>query len=303
VELTSVQQRTLDELIQPGRSLPVASGLAGRLRGRVESALSALTPALRGLRLSKERLNDLERCEGLFQAALSGERPPFEMSFKPASGTLLHKAVELEIGGREQAQPWTLAERAAARLGEDRRFGPFWEGLGPTAQDELLMETVRGVELFRASFPPVARMRTALAPVTELRMEASFGDRAVILSGSVDLVLHRPAAGSATRLLIDLKSGAAWPEHPLDMRLYALLHTLRFGDPPLRVATLFLASGEWQVEEVTEETLLLAADRVVAAGRTAHEVGAGRPVALTAGPYCAWCPRRMACPAAQGRVA
>ena len=39
------------------------------------------------------------------------------------------------------------------------------------------------------------------------------------------------------------------------MRFYALLMTLRFGVPPYRVASLFLDSGEWQAEEVAEETL------------------------------------------------
>ena len=86
-----------------------AAGLPQRLRAAVESGLpdlkdpkGRLGPKGR-LRLSKERLNDLQRCEGLFQSGLIGERPPFELSFKSASGTLLHKAVELEVGARERA--------------------------------------------------------------------------------------------------------------------------------------------------------------------------------------------------------
>ena len=56
----------------------------------------------------------------------------------------------------------------------------------------------------------------------------------------------------------------AWPEHVEDMRLYALLFTLRFGVPPLRVASFFLRSGECQPEDVSEEMLVRAADRVIA---------------------------------------
>jgi hypothetical protein len=300
MDLTPTQRRTLDELIQPGGSRAVAADLPRRLRERVECTLTDLSLPQTGLRLSKERLNDLGRCEGLFQAGVTGERPPFGMSFKPAAGILLHKAVELEVGAREQADAWALAELAGSRLREDHRFGPFWEALGPSAQDELLMETVRGVELFRASFPPVAALRSVLAPVTELRIQASFWDRAVTVSGWVDLVLHRPAPGLATRLLIDLKSGGARPEHPEDMRLYALLFTMRFGVPPLRVATVYLSSGEWQVEDVSEETLFHAADRVVQAARAAVRLAAGHPTALRAGPYCRWCPRRATCPMARG---
>ena len=82
------------------------------------------------------------------------------------------------------------------------------------------------------------------------------------------------------------------------MRFYALLMTLRFGVPPYRVASLFLDSGEWQAEDVTEETLFHAADRVVATARAAAALMNGREAVLTAGVYCGWCPRAETCPAA-----
>jgi len=301
--MTPIQRRTLDELVGPGRGRDFPAGLSDRLRARIEEAIGPLAPRASAIRLTKERLNDHSRCEGLFRSGLLGERPPFETSFRSASGTLLHKAIEIEAGGREHVDPWPLAERAAMSLHDERRFGPFWEALGPTAQDELLMETVRGVEMFRASFPPLRPLRSDLVPVTELWLEARFRAGAVVVSGCVDLVLNRPEPSRSTRLLLDLKSGGAWPEHPEDMRLYALLYTLRFGVPPIRVATVFLSSGEWQAEEVSEDTLVRAADRVVRAARAAAELAKGREERLTAGPYCSWCPRRSACPAARERVA
>ena len=60
----------------------------------------------------------------------------------------------------------------------------------------------------------------------------------------MDLLLNPPDPLVATRVLVDLKSGRAWPDHPEDMRLYALLYTLRYGVPPYRVATLFLGSTQ-----------------------------------------------------------
>ena len=82
------------------------------------------------------------------------------------------------------------------------------------------------------------------------------------------------------------------------MRFYALLIALRYGAPPYRVATLFLESGEWQAEDVTDETLGRAMDRVLAAARTALELRGGREPSLRPGPWCAWCPRATSCPAA-----
>jgi hypothetical protein len=83
------------------------------------------------------------------------------------------------------------------------------------------------------------------------------------------------------------------------MRFYALVMTLRFGVPPYRAASLFLESGAWQAEEVTEETLHHAADRAIAAARAAAALSNGRQPELTPGPYCAWCPRATTCPVAE----
>jgi hypothetical protein len=126
------------------------------------------------------------------------------------------------------------------------------------------------------------------------------------LSGKIDLVLGVPdrlEPNRATRLAVDLKTGGAWPEYAEDMRFYALLMTFRFGVPPYRVASLFLDSGEWQAEEVAEETLFHTADRVVAAARSAGALLGGREPALTPGSWCGWCPRAFVCPSAEPRPA
>jgi hypothetical protein len=122
-----------------------------------------------------------------------------------------------------------------------------------------------------------------------------------VLSGQIDLVLGMPDPAEplrAHKLAIDLKTGDARPEFAEDMRLYALLLTLRFGVPPYRVASLFLESGEWQAEDVDERVLFHAADRVVASARSAAGLLGGRDPSLVAGPWCGWCPRAPECPAA-----
>ena len=234
----------------------------------------------------------------------AGERAPFAFSARSAAGRLAHKAIELEVAGREDREPHGLVEQAAERLGEDAAFAAYWDGLDPLRRDENLMDAAKTLERFRSTMPPLRRMRRELTPSTEWHVRVELLGGALVLSGQLDLVLGWGSAdpARATRLAIDLKTGKAWPEHAEDMRFYALLLGLRFGVPPYRVATLYLESGEWQAEDVDERVLDRAADRVVEAIRAAAASSAGRRAELTPGPYCTWCPRSLTCPSsAAGR--
>jgi PD-(D/E)XK nuclease superfamily len=318
VRLTPVQARTWRALIEVGEGGSFRPDLADRLRTAIEEGVGEAVPAGARIRLWKERLNDLARCPGLFAAMLAGEAPPFRHTARSAAGTLVHKAVELDVGGRERIGVHTLVELAADRLRADVEFERFWRGLGPPARDELLMEAIRTLESFRASFPPFFAVRRTVAPVCEQWFEVELLSGALTLVGKVDLMLNRPAPDRATRVLVDLKAGRAWAEHAEDMRLYALLHTLRCGVPPYRVATVLLGSGSIQAEVVTEAVLERAVQRVVAGVRAAvapdpgglpsverpDPPGAspdGPPARLTPGPHCARCPRSVRCPASTER--
>ena len=215
---------------------------------------------------------------------------------------LHHKAIEVEVGGRDELDPHEVARTAVDRLcGREERFAEYWRQLAAPEQDEALMEVVRRVTMFRSSFPPLREMRRELGPVSELSARAELLGGDLVLSGKIDLVLGLPLraeANRATRLAIDLKSGTARAQYPEDMRFYALIMTLRFGVPPYRVASFFLESGEWQSEEVDERTLFHAADRVVATARAAAALQNGRAPMLSPGPWCGWCPRSAVCPEA-----
>jgi len=298
LELTPVQRRTLERLLGAGgRAFP--ADLADRLRSRIERALDGLELP-EPLFLGKAALNDRDRCEGTFAARLAGEGPPFAHSRTTALGALLHRAIEADVGAREEHGPHALCLRAAERLAEDDPgFAAYWRELDRLEQDELLAEAVRRLALFRGTFPPLRELRRELAPVCELPVRVELAGGALVLAGRIDLVLGRPEPARATRVAIDLKSGGAYPEYPEDMRFYALLLTLRFGVPPVRVASLFLESGEWQAEDVADGVLEHAADRVVEAARTAAALSAGAPPELRPGAYCGWCPRAPGCPALQ----
>jgi hypothetical protein len=304
--LTEPQRRTLDRLIGTSERPVFAADLRQRLVDRIEGAARELE-LREPLWLGKEALNQLARCEGRFAARLEGEDPPFEHSVHTAAGVLVHKAIEVDVGARDGLEPHAIALTAAERLTDrEERFAEYWRSRSSPEQDELLMEVVRKVTLFQGSFPPLRELRREMAPVTELSVKAQLLGGDLTLSGKIDLVLGVPdrlEPNRATRLAVDLKTGGAWPEYAEDMRFYALLMTLRFGVPPYRVASLFLDSGEWQAEEVAEETLFHTADRVVSAARSAGALLAGREPALTPGSWCGWCPRAYACPSAEPRPA
>jgi hypothetical protein len=297
-QLTPSQRRTLEGLIGTGERPVFPPELVQRLRDRIEEAVRAFEPA-EPLWLGKSNLSDLSRCPGLFDAVRSGERGPFVFSSRFAAGKLAHKAVELEIAGREDRDPHGLVEQAAERLSDEDGFRAYWDGLDALRRDETLMQAAKTLELFRSTMPPLRLMRRDLSPSSEWHVRVELLGGAVVLSGTLDLVLGAASPGEpirASRLAIDFKTGRAWPEHAEDMRFYALLLALRFGVPPYRVATLYLDSGEWQSEDVEERMLDRAADRVVEAVRAAAAFDAGRAPELRPGPFCTWCPRAQTCP-------
>ena len=300
MQLTEPQQRTLDQLI--GTERPVfPADLSQRLRDRIEEAARGLELD-DVLWLGKERLNDLDRCEGTFWSKLSGEGPPFAHSRSSAVGVVQHRAIEAIVGARDDLDPHEVATIAATRTAErEERFAEYWRELSAAEQDDLLMEVARRTLLFEGSFPPLRELRRELAPTVEVPMKAELLGGSLVVSGKVDLMLGRPDRTQplrAQRLLIDLKTGGAYPEHAEDNRAYALVHTLRFGVPPYRVASFFLEGGTWQLEDVHEGLLFHAADRVIAAARSAATLRAGRDAGLTPGRWCSWCPRLELCPAA-----
>src|SRR5688500_6592778 len=113
-----------------GSERPVfPADLADRLRERIAEGVGGLVLEDQ-LWMSKHKLNDFGRCEGLFAAKLLGEGTPFEHRISTAAGNLAHKAIELDVGREREDPSPVLVDRAAARLAEaDGTFGAYWEGL------------------------------------------------------------------------------------------------------------------------------------------------------------------------------
>jgi PD-(D/E)XK nuclease superfamily len=290
--LGAAQERTLAQLIGRGEPAGLAPDLSVRLQGELEDGLIAagVDPEGDPVWLGKHRLNDRDRCEGLLHAVMAEERAPFQHSARTAAGALFHAAIEIDVATERELDPRSLSERGATRLSEgDAAFGAYWEGLDVVDRATLVAAAGRHLVLFRDSFPPILRQ---WAPQSELNVRARLLKGRVVLAGTPDLVL-----GTRRRLVIDFKSGRAWPEHAEDMRFYALLLLLRSGIAPYRVATFFLDSGEWQAEDVTEETLRHASGRVVRTAAAAANGQARLEPTLNPGLHCGRCPRRSTCPA------
>jgi hypothetical protein len=166
----------------------------------------------------------------------------------------------------------------------------------------MLAESASLLAGFREVWPDLrgAPLRTR----TEHRLVVMLGGRSVQLQGVPDLIVESVVEdGRARSLLIDLKTGMPRGQRDRDeLRFYALLATLRGGVPPFRWATLYVAEGRVEHEDLSETVLATAADRVadaiVQAARMA-EVGpeeAGEHV--TGGAWCSGCRRAPTCPVA-----
>ena len=138
IDMTPSQRRTFDELIRAERTAAPDEDAIGRVRSRLHDAVRGSPGA--AVRLGKAGLNDLARCPGLFDAVRAGERGPFAFSARFAAGRLAHKAVELEVAGRDERDSYGLVEAAAVRLVEDDAFAAYWNGLDPLRRDESLMD-------------------------------------------------------------------------------------------------------------------------------------------------------------------
>jgi hypothetical protein len=295
VELTAAQRRTFERLIRPGPAPLAPEGVVSTLRAELEEALDGLEwPAGRSVRLSKGRLEEHGACEGWLEAQLAGEGPAFAHSARSAAGTLMHRAVQIDVASERSEDARAVVDRAAARLEtEDTEFAAHWSGLDSLDRAERLASAAARLVLFRELFPPMPR---AWQPVSEQMLRSWLAGGKVVLSGQLDLIL-----GRGSRLLLDLKTGEPWPTYAGDMRFYALLVTLVLGRAPYRVATVFLESMEWQAEDVTAEVLQHSSRRVLDTVNSVLELRAGRAPVLTPGPHCRRCPRGLTCAASSLR--
>lgn len=287
------QQRVIDLLgrqaeegavIDAGEVTAIAEGMEARLAQAAEQI-----PGRTSLWVGKSALNTFARCPGGWIADLNS---PFRWSVPSVRGTVAHKAIELALNWRGEAEPARMVDAAIEHLVDHGgSAGTYLRTLTTVERAELRSVSVQMVTSFEECFPP---LRSRWRPVLEGSVRAEFGSGRVVLAGKPDLTLGRATAGG--KVIIDFKTGSRSAVHAQDLRFYALVDALRLGLAPRRVATVYLDSGRPVAETVTAEVLQSAANRVVTSVEAMIAMRWGTaPRQLRSGGHCAWCPARSTC--------
>lgn len=293
--LAPAQRRVVTELLAVGQPRPVPDpDRAARLRDLIEGRLAPVIeqrPAdARPLTLGKTQLDALS-CDGRY---LDLRASRFQWSRPTVRGQLIHRSVALD---HHTGRTVTVADLLAHAWEEFRHSGDgavdYADGLTALEAASLQAEASTTVEEHRAVFPPLP---DAWRVVYEPTLKARFGAGAVSVRGKPDIVLGRVVPRERRLLLADLKTGNRSRSDRHDMRIYALLATLKYRQAPFKVATVYIDEGTWDEEVVTDDVLEAAArglvDRLITAMRLTDDP---TPVALAAGPACSWCGRAPDC--------
>ncbi|HEV3401401.1 MAG TPA: PD-(D/E)XK nuclease family protein [Acidimicrobiales bacterium] len=300
-ELTPAQRRVLVELMAQGRPRPhfpaeVVEGLHRQLEDEVAPLVGDGDPTGETLWVNKRALSQVHACEAHHVAESAG----FEWNARTARGTVAHRALELSVSTQGRVPPLDLVDRAIASLGDDDpRRGTLRPWL--TEASELDVADLRSganevVSKFVECWPP---LKPSWAPRTETAIGAPLCGERVMLWGKVDLALGRARGDEARVLVVDLKTGRPYASHLDDLRFYALVQALRVGVPPFRVASYYLDTASFHLEDVTVDTLAIAVRRTVDGVRKLVELGAGRAPVITPGPTCSWCRLATSCDGAR----
>jgi len=307
---TVAQARVVSDVLAWGAARPLPpEGLVERLLARMTEAIGAWIAlrdergdrGTRPLLVTKTRLSRLV-CDGLQR-----EPVPYVHAWANVRGTLVHAAIEADVDGARRQPSAEVVAAAWQRLASDRAgdsssIGAWLNARDAGERDALLAESDALLSGFREVWPDLSTAPLRIR--TEHRMVVMLGGRSVQLQGVPDLVVGSTVVdGRARSLLIDLKTGMPRGQRDRDeLRFYALLATLRDGVPPFRWATLYVAEGRIEHEDLSEAVLATAADRVAdaiaQAGRLVRVTSDGAEEQLAGGAWCMGCRRASTCPVA-----
>ena len=298
---TPAHERLVSDLLAWDAPRPLGDPrLRDHLLDELESGLAEVAdrvPAGERLFLGKSSLGALV-CDGRY---LDQRDSPFSWSTQLAGGKLAHRAIELDHAVRREPPPDEVVAHAwheAVTVGDS--LADWLNGLGPLEASTLRHTTEQRVTDFRDTWPILpAQAHLRL----EHRIDATLAGGRVLVRGTPDMTLGGVRDDRCRMLLVDLKTGRRNPlAERQDLRLYALLATLKYGLPPFRWATFYVSEGAWDVEDLDPQLLHGAVRRVVDAARRAVELEYDRPdegaLRLVGGAWCRYCGRRPGCPAA-----
>ena len=295
--MTPLQNRTLGLLRRSPDPVVFDTAFVASLINDVTEAFAEFHERLdrHEVFLSKYKIAGVLGCEVQYLLPDS-----FAWSPAVAGGQVAHRAVQLLVNWRGDPVPAEVVEEAIARLaGADSSIGAWIAGLSEADLADLRGFAIDRLIKFQECFPP---LDPRAAPTVESAVRwPAVGP--IILSGKVDLVIGRPAGAESRKVIIDLKTGWASPQHREDLRFYALVETLRTQIPPRKVASFYLDAGEAVVEDVTEGVLLATTRRTLDAVNAEIELRVeGRDPVKRPGRSCRWCPLANECEEGQAHL-
>ena len=302
VPLTPAQQEVLDLLGAAPEDRPsFAPTLKSTLRADLEDALSDLSSEISADSPMFVNKHDLAMVHGCELRYLTEKETPFEWSPPLARGTIAHKAIELSMHQRRRPIPLELVDEAMDRLERSDDSISLWlTTCSETDRAEVRAFANERVATFLECFPP---MKPSWSPVTEARMRLELLDHRIVISGRSDLTLGRADGLVAGKVIIDFKTGSISPTHREDLRLYALLETMRVGTPPRLAASYYLDAGTAHAEAITEDVLHSAVARTADGIRKLHELAIGTRAPVVRPSWgCRWCPARSNCAPGQAHL-
>lgn len=299
--LTPAQRRLLEELLAVDDPRPEVDGsLATALRSELEERIAPavdIVPEGERLVLHKTALNALT-CEGRYLDLVDST---FSWEVPIVRGKLAHRAIELDWRSQRTQDPQHLVTTAWEELATERGLADFLAGLDPVTAAELRTAAEHLLTDIRDVWPPIPSTWT---PRLEGAVAATLAEGRVQLRGKTDLTVGRVHPDRRQVIVVDLKTGWRRPQlDRQDLRVYALLLTLKHGVAPYRLATYYITEGAWDLEDVTEDVLrsavLRVSDAVVRAARLTYHRPEDAQLRLVPGAHCRWCGRAPSCPSAQ----
>jgi CRISPR/Cas system-associated exonuclease Cas4 (RecB family) len=289
--LTPVQLKTLESLRRSSEPVVFDPDLVADIRTEMRVALDDFGERLQAdqqVFVNKHAIATVLDCEEFHVL-------PDDFEWRPAiaKGQVAHRAIQLTLSWRGEANPTDLVDEAMARLiDEERGLGQWIATLSPADEADLRGQSVERVTKFMESFPPLDKRSN---PMTESSVRWP-NEGPILLQGKVDLVMGRPRGAESSKVIIDLKTGRPSVRHRQDLGFYALLETLVRSVPPRKLATFYLDAAEAQTEDVSERLLRTAVRRTLDGINAIVELQSeGRPPIRRPGVTCRWCPLAESC--------
>jgi hypothetical protein len=166
--------------------------------------------------------------------------------------------------------------------------------LGESVRADLLDEAATRLRQLDDLWPAI---EPEWWPRVEEPVRVPLADRAILLSGRLDILLGGPPTDRPA-VLVEIKGGRWHDSARSETHFYSLLLGLRDGTAPSHVVSLAAADGATHVEEVRPAVLSTVARQIATAIDAAGSIAAGEVPEARPGAHCSTCPARSTCPAA-----